>query len=764
MDHKTFQVSGMHCASCGSIIQKRLKKLDGVDSCEVNIATDKAHISFDPRKVDVNTMNKEIEKLGYSLKSQDYRPHQDHKSHKISQNDHTEHLGLNLTKDDKLKELSALKRKVSFSLPITLLIFIFMMWDIFSKIINFIPALPIPMEIFNTISFILSSVFLFWVGTPYIQAVIRLARYRVANMDSLVGIGTLTAYLYSSFLFLFPGVRMALGLPEYFYFDVTIVLIGFITFGKYLESRSKLRTGSAIEKLLNLQAKNAVVVRKGVEYEIPVGDIVVGDIVVIKPGAKIPVDGVIIKGTSSIDESMINGEPLPIDKTVGDKVIGATVNKNSHIQIKATKVGSDTLLSQIVRMVEEAQSSKAEMQNLADRVSSVFIPSVLVISFLSFTAWILFGSYFLGFSQAVSYALLSFVGVLVIACPCALGLATPTAIIVGVGKGAENGILIKNAQSLEALKKIDTIVFDKTGTLTLGKPIVTDIVSLSKKKTKKDILESAAYLEKNSQHPIAFAVVKKALEDNIKFKSVTKFRENEGIGVQGLIGNVNFTVRKPTQKDNISDVSHLQDQGKTVIIVEENGIQIGLIGISDIVKPSAKGIIKKLRSLGVVSVILTGDNRKAASYIASQIGISDIRAEVLPNEKSLVIKELQQEGKRVAMVGDGINDAPALSRADVGIAMATGTDIAIESADITLLSGDLMKIPQAITLSRNTIKTIKQNLFWAFIYNVIGIPLAAGVLYPFFGIFLNPIFAGLAMGLSSVSVVSNSLILRTKKL
>ncbi len=770
MTKKSYHVKGMHCASCSTIIVKKLKKIPGVESCEVNFATEKANISFDDKKVSNEDMNNEINKLGYSLTPAEHFGH-DMSTHgggmgeKIS-DDHSEHLGLTQTKEEKLKELSHLKTKVNFSMPIALFVFVYMMWDILAKFFpDFIPMIQIPMTIFNTLSFIVSSIFIFWIGKPYLEALLRFIKFRVANMDSLVGIGTLTAYLYSSTVFFFPSLGLFLSLPEYLYFDVVIVVIGFITFGKYLESRSKLKTGEAIEKLMNLQAKTALVVREGKEIEISVAEVIVGDIVRVKPGGKIPVDGVIVEGTSSIDESMINGEPLPQDRKVGDRIIGSTINRQGSFLFRVEKVGESTMLAQIVRMVEEAQGSKAEIQNLADKVSSIFIPSVLVIAVVTFIVWIIIGSYFLGMTQALSFTILSFVGILVIACPCALGLATPTAIIVGVGKGAEHGILIKNAQSLEKLHDVNLIVFDKTGTLTLGKPTVTDIVSLEKSVTEEDILRFAASLEKQSQHPLALAVTLKAEMSGIELVKISDFSEKEGSGVYAKIKNDAFEIRKPNDKErNIPEVARLQSEGKTVILLDKSGKNIGILAISDTIKSGVAKTIERLHRLGIETVMITGDNQKAAEHIAGQVRIDKVKAEVLPQDKSKIIMALQKEGKNVAMVGDGINDAPALTQANVGIAMATGTDIAIESADITLLSGDLSKIPEAIVLSRATMKTIKQNLFWAFIYNTVGIPLAAGVLYPLFGIFLSPIFAGLAMGLSSVSVVGNSLLLRRKKL
>lgn len=755
---KTFLVKGMHCASCSEIIKKKLKKLSEIESVDVNFATEKATISFDPSQITVDSMNSEITKLGYSLVGKTGHPQND-------QMDHSKHLGVNQSKEEKLKDIEQMKAKVEFVLPVTLLIFVLMMWDIAAKVFPAVPNLSIPMPLFNTISFLLSAIVLFWIGRPFVDGVVKFVTYRVANMDTLIGIGTLTAFTYSSLVFLLPPIRELLKAPEYTYFDVTIVVIGFVTLGKYLEARSKIKTGEAIEKLLNLQAKTAIVIKNGKETEISISEVVVGDVLVVKPGQKVPVDGIILEGTTSIDESMITGEPFPVDKKKGDIVVGATINKQGSFVLKATKIGSDTMLAQIVKLVEEAQGSKAEIQNLADKISSVFVPVVLVIATVSLLIWLTIGSAFLGFSLALSFGLLSFVGILVIACPCALGLATPTAIIVGVGKGAERGILIKNAESLEKLHKVNTLVFDKTGTITSGKPTVTDIISLNSNVTYSDIIKLASSIERNSQHPLALAVVDKAQELSLDNFKVDAFRETEGIGVQGIVQKKKVIVRRPKNSEHtISQIQKLETEGKTVIVVEVDGKAAGILAISDTIKESAKTAIAKIHKLGIQTVMITGDNKRAAEYIGNLVGIDSVQAEVMPQDKSEIIKKLQKEGRVVAMAGDGINDAPALTQADVGIAMATGTDVAIESSDITLLHGDIAKIPQAFKLSRLTIRTIKQNLFWAVIYNIVGIPLAAGAFYPIWGIFLNPVFAGLAMALSSVSVVSNSLLLKKARI
>jgi Cu2+-exporting ATPase/Cu+-exporting ATPase len=707
-------------------------------------------------------MNGEIEKLGYTFED---HAHVDHsKMGHGNHEDHSAHAGIGQSKDEKIKELESMKAKTQFVLPIALLVFVLMMWDIAAKTLPFVPNLPLPMELFNTISMVLATIVLFWIGKPFLEGVVRFVKYRAANMDTLIGIGTLAAYLYSVIITLLPNVKILLRLPDYTYFDVTIVVIGFVILGKYLEARSKLRTGEAIEKLLGLQAKTALLWKDGKEVEVPVSEVRIGDTLIVKPGTKIPVDGTIIEGQSAVDESMVTGEPIPVDKKPGDLVVGATINKQGSFRFTATKVGSDTLLSQIIKMVEEAQGSKAPIQALADKVSGIFVPVVLGIAVLTLILWLAMGTSALGFSAALSYGILSFVGILVIACPCALGLATPTAIIVGVGKGAEYGILIKNAEALEKLSSIDTVVLDKTGTITKGKPEVTDIVVLEKSWNESKILAVAASVEKLSEHPLAQAVVQKAEEQNMNLDKVQDFAALEGVGVKGIINNSKIYVHKPGPNDKNGQIKNLQEQGKTVVVVEADEKVIGLLALSDTLKDEAKSAIAKLHKRGIKVVMLTGDNHLAAQYIAKQASIDNVIAEVLPQEKAGKIKELQAEGKKVAMAGDGINDAPALVQADVGVAMATGTDIAIESAGITLLHGDINKLSQAFELSRATMRTVKQNLFWAFIYNIVGIPIAAGLLYPIWGIVLNPIFAGLAMAGSSVSVVTNSLRLRAKKL
>jgi P-type Cu+ transporter len=758
MSKETYTVKGMHCASCAAIITKKLSKVEGIRQVDVNLATEKASIEFEGEALSANALNDVIEKYGYNLIAE-------HPESDTCPVFPSAPADVSLIKEEKQRELDEQLAKVLFAFPLALLVFLLMMWDIAAKIVPAVPNLPVPMELFNVISMAISTYIVFRTGAPFLHGITLFIRTGAANMDTLIGIGTLTAFIFSALITLIPPIKYLLHIPDYTYFDVTIVVIGFVLLGKYLEARSKLKTGEAIGKLIGLQAKSALVLRNGKEIEIPLEQVRKGDQVIVKPGTKIPVDGTITDGFSAVDESMVSGEPLPVDKKKGDTVIGGTINKQGSFTFVASNVGKDTMLSRIIRMVEDAQGSKAPIQHIADRIAGVFVPAVLVIAALCFIVWLTAGSYFIGFSQALSFGIMGMVGILVIACPCALGLATPTAIIVGVGKGAEYGILIRNAESLEKLASVDTIVLDKTGTITTGNPAVTDIISFDGAAGKNLVLQLAASVENRSEHPLARAIVEHAGQKGLVPGEIVSFEALEGIGVSGSIDGSSIIVRKPgaMEKGN-PEIKKLQDQGKTVVIVEENGTVKGLIALSDTVKPHAAESISALHRMGLKVIMLTGDNKSAAAYIAGQAGIDDVFSEVMPGEKAEKIKTLQANGKKVAMAGDGINDAPALALADVGIAMATGTDIAIESAGITLLKGDIRKIAQAITLSHATMNVIRQNLFWAFIYNIIGIPLAAGALYPIWGIFLNPVFSGLAMAGSSVSVVSNSLRLKTRKL
>src|SRR3989344_5450114 len=610
---------------------------------------------------------------------------------------------------------------------------------------------------------------LFYVGKPYLLGFYRFLRHGVANMDALIGPGTSAAHIYSFFVTAFEGPLGQFINVENTYYDVTIIVITFITLGKYLEARAKLRTGDAIEKLLNLQAKTALVVRDGKEVEIPVEQVVHGELIVIKPAGRIPVDGVLVEGSSYIDESMVTGEPMPAEKSVGDTVVAGTINTSGSFTFKATKVGSETMLAHIIKMVAEAQGSRAPIQALADKISSVFVPIVLILSLVTLAFWLVVGTEYVGFSQALAYGLTSFIGILVIACPCALGLATPTAIIVGVGKGAKEGILIKDAGTLEKLHKVNAVVVDKTGTLTFGRPELVSINNFSKK-TDAELISILATLENKSEHPIAHAVLNYAKEKNIKKNDVENFEIVKGKGLKGVLegveyfaGNTKLVLDLNLEFDK-AKIEKEKLEGKTPIILATKNELLGIIMVADAIKEEAVLAVKNLHKLGIKVVMLTGDNKNTAEHIAELLGIDEVVAEVMPQDKLKKIKELQEEGRIVAMAGDGVNDAPALAKADVGIAMATGTDVAIESAGITLLHGDISKLVKAIKLSKITMRGIKQNLFWAFAYNIIGIPLASGIFYSIFGWLLSPVFAGFAMAASSVSVVGNSLRIKAKKL
>lgn len=764
MHTQTYKVKGMHCASCSSVIEKTFKKVEGVHSVEVNYGTEKTKISFDPSKTNPHDLSKHIEPLGYSL---DVPASAEEMG--MSPDEHAAHLGFNQSKKEKLVEVNDMRTKVLSAIPLAIFSAFVMGWDILAEY-SLVPAMSYTLkEFFHHLLPIFATYILFVVGKPYLLGFYRFLRYGKANMDTLIGIGTVAAFLYSFAVSALEDVLRPFINVEYQYYDVTIVVITFIALGKYLEVRSKIKTGDAIEKLLNLQAKTALVIRDGKEIEISVSEVKHGDLIVVKPGAKIPVDGVITDGSSFIDESMVTGEPMPAQKKVGDSVVSGTINTSGSFTFQATKVGSETLLAQIIKMVEDAQGSKAPIQALVDKISSIFVPIVLVIAFLSLGAWLIVGSQYLGFSQALSFGLVSFVGILVIACPCALGLATPTAIIVGVGKGAKEGILIKDAATLEKLHKVNTVVVDKTGTITKGKPTLVDIQNLSSLKDN-ELVSILASLEKKSEHPIAHAIVNYMEEKNISVSEVSGFEGIQGKGLKGIISGTEYFVGNTKLISDLGvtfDAAKLNEftsQGKTPVILATKERVLGFVMVADEIKPESVEAVKNLHALGIKVVMLTGDDEKAAKYIASLVGIDVVVAHVLPQDKLAKIKELQSEGRIVAMAGDGVNDAPALAQADVGIAMGTGTDVAIESAGITLLGGDISKLVKSIKLSKITMRGIKQNLFWAFIYNIVGIPLAAGVFYPIFGWLLNPIFAGFAMAMSSVSVVSNSLRIKTKKL
>ncbi len=757
MQKITTHVSGMHCASCVARIEKTIGKQRGVQAVSVNFATEEARIMLDASQTDVGTLSKAIEPMGYQLHA---------KEHVVAEAHREGHDHASASE----AEVSMLKKKVFISIPLVVFAAVVMGWDILAKY-GIVPEMSETLyEFFHHLLPIFATYMLFAVGTPYLRGLWMFFRRGVADMDTLVGLGTMTAFLYS-----FALAAFEVPLAPYLdvsatYYDVTIVVIGLITLGKYFEARAKQKTGSAIKKLMGLQVKTAVVLRNGKEETLSIDQVQKGDLLLIKPGMKIPVDGIIAEGTSFLDEAMLTGEPLPVEKKEGDKVSAGTMNTTGAFSMQATGVGSETLLARIIALVAEAQGSKAPIQRLADKISSIFVPAVLVIAVLALMAWLVIGGQYLPFSQAVSFGLASFVAVLVIACPCALGLATPTAIIVGVGKGAKEGILIKDAATLEKLHKVDTVVVDKTGTITKGKPELVGIENVSKDLSDEEVLSILASLESKSEHPIAHAITEYAKEKKIDLQSVQNFDSIKGKGLKGTVGKNEYfagNVKLVADLKLSFDLKAFEKetaQGETPVILATKEEVAAVVFVADAIKPEAVQAVKDLHALGIKTIMLTGDTANTAKTIAQQVGIDEVIAEVLPDEKLNKIKELQKQGHLVAMAGDGVNDAPALAQADVGIAMGTGTDVAIETAGITLLHGDLSKLVKAIRLSKITMTGIKQNLFWAFIYNIIGIPLAAGLFFPFFGWLLNPIFAGLAMAFSSVSVVGNSLRLKAKNI
>ncbi len=760
---KVYRIRGMHCASCAGIIEKTFRKVEGVHGAEANFGTESVSVSFDERKTNPAALSESIEHLGYSL----VLPTAEEMG--MSADEHAAHLGISQSKAEKLAELAGMRARVISVLPLAAFSAFVMGWDIFAQL-GWVPEMSsTAYEFFHHLLPIFATYALFVVGQPYLLGLYRFLRYGKANMDTLIGIGTVAAFLYSFTLTAFEEVLAPYLNVEYTYYDVTIVVIAFITLGKYLESRSKIRTGDAIEQLLSLQAKTALVLRHGREVEIPIEQVAHGDLLIVKPGGVIPVDGTVTDGSSYVDEAMVTGEPVPVSKGVGDAVVGGTINTSGSFTFRATKVGSETLLANIIKMVEAAQGSRAPIQALVDRISSVFVPVVLVLAFVALGAWLTVGVQYLGFSQALSNGLVSFVGILVIACPCALGLATPTAIIVGVGKGAQSGILIKDAASLEKLHRVDTVVVDKTGTITRGKPEVTEVRAYSSQ-GEEQLLGILAGLESKSEHPLASAIAAGAAERAVAIPDVSDFSSIRGRGVRGTIAGREYFAGSARLMGELGvtfdarGIDEAARRGETPVLLASGQELLALVLVADAVKPEAAEAVRALHTMGIRVVMLTGDDERTARHVASQVGIDDVIAEVLPEQKLEAIKQMQGEGRVVAMAGDGVNDAPALAQADVGIAMATGTDVAIESAGITLLHGDVSKMVKAVRLSKLTMRGIKQNLFWAFFYNVAGIPVAGGLVYPIFGILLNPAFAGFAMAFSSVSVVANSLRLKAKRL
>jgi len=732
-------IEGMTCASCVLRIEKALKKVDGVGEAVVNLATENASVKFDSTRTDKLKLKEAIEKVGYKVIEA-----------KASAED-----------EDEIDEAAQLRQSVYqkltneliFSAALTIPISIFSMLVMYQP---FYEMLNWEMGTINKILLLATTPVLIYGGERFFIIAWTNAKHFSADMNTLVAVGTGSAYLYSLIATLFPWLISIHGHADV-YFDTTAVIITLILFGRWLEARAKSKTTDAIKKLIGLKSKTANVIRNGNEVTIPLLDIILDDIVVVRPGEKIAADGIISNGSSSIDESMITGESIPVEKTIGNKVIGGTINKFGSINFKVTELGKKSILGQIVKLMEDAQASKAPIQSLADKIASVFVPIVIGIAIITFFAWTFLSD--TGFQTA----LINFVAVLIIACPCALGLATPTAIMVGTGIGANNGILIKSAESLELSHKITDIVLDKTGTITEGNPVVTDFIQYYDNEI--ELLQIIKSIENKSEHPIAKAVVEYGKSKTVEWLDVDSFEVLSGFGVKAsvrgktiLIGNDKLMVANSIETSLAErDYSNLSNQGKTLVYVAIENRLASLIAIADQIKPTSKSAIADLRKMNINVTMLTGDNERTASSIASEIGIKNYIAQVLPADKSSEVKNLQQKGKIIAMVGDGVNDAPAISQADVGIAMSSGTDVAMEAADVTLMKNDLRDVVKAIKLSHLTIKAIKQNLFWAFIYNVIGIPLAA------IGMF-NPIIAAGAMAFSSVSVVMNSLRIRRKKI
>jgi Cu+-exporting ATPase len=809
LEKVTLNVKGMHCASCAVSIEDSLKKVEGVSKAAVNFATERAYVEYDPAKAAPQALEQAVENAGYSVIKEEAEvlnlkvigmdnahcvgtvgaalkgvkgvvssqlftneravvafdaaltnPEAIKKAIRDAGYTPVEETTIDREKEARQREIGILKIKVLvaavFGIP---LLYFAMGHHIGLPLLSLSDGNMALLQLLLTTPIIAVGYQFYTVG---LRSVVK---NRSASMDTLVALGTGTAYLYS----LATSILIWNGNPNYgkddMYYEVAGLLIVFILLGRLLEALAKGRTSASIRKLLELQPKTALVLRDSGEQEIPVEEVVVGDAIIVKPGGGIAVDGVVVEGSSSVDQSLLTGESIPVEKNIGDEVIGGTINKTGWLKFRATKVGKDTALAQIVRLVEEAQGSKAPVQRLADRVAAYFVPVVLVIGVIAFLAWYLSGS-------GLIFALTAFIAVVIIACPCALGLATPTAVMVGTGLGAENGILIRDAETLERACKVDTIVFDKTGTLTKGKPEVTDVIPLSNPHSSDDILRLAAAAEKRSEHHLSEAIVAKAEEGGIPIPEVADFSAIPGKGVEARYNDTTILVaNRKLLADKGIDVSameeriaQLEGEGKTVVLVAVDGRVAGMIGVADTAKDFAAETVTWLKGQGRRVVMITGDNRASAESIAHNLGIDRVLAEVLPEDKAAEIKRLQEQGHTVAMVGDGINDAPALVQADVGIAIGSGTDIAIESGGVVLVKDDLRDVARTLELSCYTMRKIKQNLFWAFFYNSIGIPIAAGILYPFIGFMLNPIIAGAAMAFSSVSVVSNSLSMRRYRL
>ena len=737
----TISVGGMTCAACVRRVEQALAKVPGVETASVNLATEKATVSYDPTVVAVSDLKTAIVEAGYEFRGTE-----------------SEEL-VDIERVAREREFRGVKRRFLGAAILAVIIMTLSMK-------NMVPVIrDLDRQLTWYILFVLTTPVLFWAGRPFFVNAWKAATHKTTDMNTLVSLGTLAAYLYSAVATFAPGVFEGVGVEIHVYYESAAMIIAFILLGKVLEAKAKGRTSEAIKKLMGLKPKTARVVVDGVEKDIPVDEVAVGDLVVVRPGEKVPVDGVVVEGHSTVDESMITGESIPVEKFLDSVVIGATVNKTGSFKFKATKVGAESALAQIIKLVEDAQGSKAPIQRLADQVAAIFVPVVLGIASLTFVIWFVWGP-----QPSLTFAFLSFVSVMIIACPCAMGLATPTGIMVGTGKGAEYGVLIKGGESLETAHKITAVIFDKTGTLTRGRPLVTDIHSLGEVSPDR-VLALAASAERGSEHPLGEAIVRAAEEKQLDIPQAVDFEALPGSGVKAvvddkvlLLGNARHMKDHGVAIESATKITEdLAEEGKTPMFIGYDGVAIGVVAVADVLKENSASAVSELKSMGLSVIVLTGDNRRTGEAIGRKVGADRVLSEVLPADKAEQVRKLQAEGQVVAMVGDGINDAPALAAADVGIAIGTGTDVAMEASDIALMRDDLFGVITAIKLSKRTMRTIKQNLFWAFIYNSLGIPIAAGILYPFFGILLNPIVAAAAMAMSSVSVVSNSLRLKNFK-
>lgn len=742
VEKATLAVRGMTCAACVRRVRQALSRVPGVLETDVNFATERATVSFIRGQVGVSDLVRAVQEAGYSVIQSPQEG--------------------DLLEQERLareEALGALRRRFILGVGLLVPMLLVCYWEP----LGLQSLISMGRETNFLIQLLLQTPIQFWVGWQFYKGAWAAARHRTTDMNTLIAVGTSAAYAYSVLATFFPALFSARGLFAEVYFDTAGAIIVIILLGRMLEARAKGRTSEAIQRLMGLQPRKARILREDRELEVPVEEVRVGDVVLVRPGERIPVDGVVVEGGSAVDESMVTGESLPVDKGPGDEVIGATLNRTGAFTFRATRVGRDTVLARIVRMVEEAQGSKPPIARLADVIASRFVPGVMAAGAMTFVAWWIWGP-----EPRLTYAVLNFVAVMIVACPCALGLATPTSVMVGTGKGAELGILIRSAEVLETAHKLDAIVLDKTGTLTRGEPSITDLVPVSPW-SEEDLLRLVASAERRSEHPVAQAVVKKALEMGLALSDPEGFEALPGHGLEAQVGDSSLLVGTEAliRQKGLSIEEHFQRQalglaqeGKTVIFVAVDGGVAGLMGVADTLKEESRDAVEELEAMGLEVIMMTGDNPRTAQVVARQLGIERVLAEVLPGDKAKEVRRLQAEGKRVGMVGDGINDAPALAQADVGMAIGTGTDVAMESSDIILMRGDLKGIAAAIALSRATISNIRQNFFWAFAYNIILIPVAAGALFPFFGILLSPIFAAVAMGLSSVTVVSNALRLR----